>query len=779
MADDDVTALLSGKKKRKKHKRKRCRVVKRKKLVHGKRKIVKVRKCKPRKKAKPKPPVYVAPAFVPAPPVPRPPAPPRLKTIESPIAVYAGVFGPAQANRLAWRAGFGPRPGQVGQLAALDLEAAVMSFTRPTGDAPLDGPEPMNGTSPINPASDDGAFNYWLDRMVRSRHQLVERLALVFHDWWATRRDGVSTNAEMLNQTNIFRAHGLGSFRDMARAVTTDPAMLQFLDGMSNRRGAVNENYGRELMELFTLGADRGAYTETDVREIAKALSGWTATYDNGWTNWRWDEQGRWDFSIKTVFGKSGRFTWEDAVELVLTHPLHPSFFVRKLWSYFVPTPPDAATSAALEQLYVASGLQIRPVLEAILCSPAVLRGPADGQAAGRADGRPDARDRPRDREQRVVEQERPRRPAALLPAGRLGLERRPLARHEHDRRPLGGRRRRARRADGQERRRRRLPGADGRGRRRRRARLLGRPAREQRDAGAAARLRPGRRAGHRQAGRPRPPAGAAVQRAAPAGRRRPRLPDLLRTSHGRLPLQGTHARGDPAPGGRRPAAGAGAGLRAIEPGMPLPAGTGLSRRSFLARSSGLALAVFGGSALAPRAFEEGIADAMGAARQNTVLVSVFLDGGLDTLSLLAPVDDPTYQTLRPTLKLAPNPALTFAGDPQLQWHGAAAPLKTLHEQNRLTVIPAIGYSSPNQSHFTSRHFYEVGELNESGQVGWLGRWLDRNGRPDNPLQGLSLDTTLAPALAAAQMPVAAVSSPTNYALSTDGVGTTVKTSMN
>ena len=364
MADDDVTALLSGKK-RKKHKRKRCRVVKRKKLVHGKRKTVKVRKCKPRKKAKPKPkpPLYVAPAFVPAPPVPRPPAPPRLKTIKSPIAVYAGVFGPAQANRLAWRAGFGPRPGQVGQLAALDLEAAVMSFTRPTGDAPLDGPEPMNGTSPINPASDDGAFNYWLDRMVRSRHQLVERLALVFHDWWATRRDGVSTNAEMLNQTNIFRAHGLGSFRAMARAVTTDPAMLQFLDGMSNRRGAVNENYARELMELSTLGADRGAYSETDVRELARALTGWRADWSSteGLINFRFDA-GRWDPRDKTVFGRTGAFNWEGAVSLVIEHPLHASYFVAKLWSYFVPTPPPAGVAAALEQAYVGSGHQIRPV---------------------------------------------------------------------------------------------------------------------------------------------------------------------------------------------------------------------------------------------------------------------------------------------------------------------------------------------------------------------------------------------------------------------------------
>jgi uncharacterized protein (DUF1501 family) len=220
-------------------------------------------------------------------------------------------------------------------------------------------------------------------------------------------------------------------------------------------------------------------------------------------------------------------------------------------------------------------------------------------------------------------------------------------------------------------------------------------------------------------------------------------------------------------------------GLRAVEPGMPTPAGSGLSRRAFLARSSGLALAVFGGGALAPRAFEEGIADAMGAARENTVLVSVFLDGGLDTLALLAPVADTTYQALRPTLKMAPDAGFAFRDDPRLQWHSAAAPLKALHEANKLTVVPAIGYASPNQSHFTSRHFYEVGELNESGQVGWLGRWLDRNGRIDNPLQGLSLDTTLAPALAAARMPVAAVSSPTNFALGVDGVGATVKASLN
>ncbi len=382
MAEDVPAALASAGRKKKKRKKKRCRTVKRTKVVNGRRKTVKVRKCRPRKKAPPAPqptapaPQYQAPPAVPAPPVPDPPPPPRLKTIRSPIAVYQGTFGIRQAERLAWRAGFGPRPGQAAQLAALDLEGAVMSFTRPQGQAPLDGPEPRNGANPINPATDDGAFAYWLDRMVRSRHQLVERLALVFHDWWATRRDGVSTNAEMLAQTNIFRAHGLGSFRAMTRAVTTDPAMLQFLDGMSNRRGAVNENYARELMELFTLGADRGAYTEEDVRELARALTGWRADYSNGWVNWRWDEDNRWDFKTKTIFGKSGRFHWEDACELVLTHPMHPSFFVRKLWSYFIPTPPSDPTAAALEQLYVSGGLQIRPVLEAILCTPDFHEGP-------------------------------------------------------------------------------------------------------------------------------------------------------------------------------------------------------------------------------------------------------------------------------------------------------------------------------------------------------------------------------------------------------------------
>jgi uncharacterized protein (DUF1501 family) len=210
----------------------------------------------------------------------------------------------------------------------------------------------------------------------------------------------------------------------------------------------------------------------------------------------------------------------------------------------------------------------------------------------------------------------------------------------------------------------------------------------------------------------------------------------------------------------------AGRGLRGIEPGMPVPAGTGLSRRSFLARGSGLALSVFGGSMLSRLAFEEGIAAAQSAGG-SPVLVSIFLSGGLDSMSLLAPIGDARYAQLRPNLALAPSgdSADVFTEDTRLHWHPSAAPLRDLHRAGKVSVMPAIGYGDPNQSHFTSRHYWEVGEVNPFGRVGWLGRYLDRHGSDDNPLQGLSLDWNLAPALASANVPVAAVASPEYFSL--------------
>ena len=213
----------------------------------------------------------------------------------------------------------------------------------------------------------------------------------------------------------------------------------------------------------------------------------------------------------------------------------------------------------------------------------------------------------------------------------------------------------------------------------------------------------------------------------------------------------------------RKAVAEAGRGLPAIEPGMPIPAGTGLSRRSFLLRSSGLAFAVFGGSAfLSPRAVEAAIE----AATPGRILVSVFLSGGADTLSVLFPAGDPLYRQFRPVLGLDPTGATALAEDTRLYWHPSTTSLATLHAEGKVTVLPAVGYDHPDKSHFTSRHYWEVGATDPHLRTGWLGRYLDTVNQPDNPLQGLSLDTGLQPSLATASAPVAALDSPDNYVFS-------------
>jgi uncharacterized protein (DUF1501 family) len=211
----------------------------------------------------------------------------------------------------------------------------------------------------------------------------------------------------------------------------------------------------------------------------------------------------------------------------------------------------------------------------------------------------------------------------------------------------------------------------------------------------------------------------------------------------------------------RRSVAEAGSGLPVIEPGMPVPAGSGLNRRTFLARAAGLALSVYGAGKLPLGLFEEGIARA--AAPTDPILVSIFLDGGADSLSMLFPSGHPQYNSLRPQLALPASAGQPFAEDPSLRWHPSLDPLAELHGEGKVTVIPAIGYTSPDQSHFTSRHYWEVGATNPHLRTGWLGRYLDIAGTNNNPLQGLALSDSLHPALASANVPIAAVSQLDEY----------------
>jgi uncharacterized protein (DUF1800 family) len=295
------------------------------------------------------------------------------------VPAYRGPFGPAQAERLLWRAGFGPRPGEARTLARRGRRAAVLSLTRP-GSEHLRGPAPRDEHGrPLAPADAYGHDHlWWLDRMVRTSRPLVERMALVWHDWFATSNAGVGSQRLMLGQNRLFRGQALGSFEQLLLKVTKDPAMLLWLSGTQNTESAPNENYARELMELFTLGADRpGGYTEKDVREQARALTGWQNEFTPGAGpyNFHFDPRVH-DAGVKEIFGRRGNFGWKDSCWLCLRHPNHASFFVQKLWSYFVPIAPDAATELALERLYTRGGYAVRPVVEAILQHPALYVGP-------------------------------------------------------------------------------------------------------------------------------------------------------------------------------------------------------------------------------------------------------------------------------------------------------------------------------------------------------------------------------------------------------------------
>jgi uncharacterized protein (DUF1800 family) len=292
------------------------------------------------------------------------------------VPVYRGKFTAAQAERLLWRAGFGPRGRDLAKLSKKGLRGAVQSLTRvEPKKARLVGPKPhIEDGLPLAPTDAWGHdLLWWLDRMVRSNQQLSERMALVWHDWFAT----ADVDARLqIKQNQLFRRGGLGAFDKLLLNVTKDPAMLIWLSGADNHKWAPNENYARELMELFTLGADAG-YSENDVREQARALTGWRYDWDDnvGYVNFRFDPSYH-DDGTKKIFGKSGRYDWRDSCQLCLNHPAHDDFFVDKLWSYFIPVKAPRKTRAQLKALYKRKKRNVRPLVEAILMHPLLYEGP-------------------------------------------------------------------------------------------------------------------------------------------------------------------------------------------------------------------------------------------------------------------------------------------------------------------------------------------------------------------------------------------------------------------
>jgi len=285
-------------------------------------------------------------------------------------AAPAGAPGWSEAHvrRLFWRAGFGATPAEARRWARAG-KAATLRFVvdGPPGGARLRGPAPRVGGHQLDPLNVWGHdVLWWLDRMVRTTYPLQEKLTLFWHDHFATSDQDTPL---MLAQNRMLRRRALGSFRALLGDVTRDPAMQLFLSLADSTKDAPNENYARELMELFTLGS---GYTEQDVREAARALTGFSSTWgERGLVSidYRADQH---DDGVKTLLGRRGRLGVDDVLDLVTAHRNHAPFLVSKLWSFFVATPPSVRTVRALSATYRSSGLQIKPVVRAILAHPAL-----------------------------------------------------------------------------------------------------------------------------------------------------------------------------------------------------------------------------------------------------------------------------------------------------------------------------------------------------------------------------------------------------------------------
>lgn len=181
------------------------------------------------------------------------------------------------------------------------------------------------------------ASAWWLARMLQSRHPLREKLCLFWHNHFATSFAKVQNLGQMLGQYQLIYRHALGDFKELLQGMSKDPAMMVWLDTVESKKGKPNENYARELMELFSLGI--GNYTEKDIREAAKAFTGWEIRDGKYFFN-----EKEHDSSVKRVFGKEGNFNGEEIVGLCLEKEACSKFIVGKLYRYLIgetetPTP--------------------------------------------------------------------------------------------------------------------------------------------------------------------------------------------------------------------------------------------------------------------------------------------------------------------------------------------------------------------------------------------------------------------------------------------------------
>ena len=287
------------------------------------------------------------------------------------------------------RAGFSATYEELERRAAQGYEATVEELLHPEDQPQLDldvMQRYMGWRDMGYLAANQG---YWTYRMVNSPRQLEEKLCLFWHGIFCVGDSKCMAPQNILNQLNKFRDHGMGRFQDLLLNMATDPAMLYYLDNPLSHKEAVNENWGRELLELFSMGVGMDGhpnYTEDDVKACAQAFTGWTIA--NGMPRYpfgRYDNQflyNRLDHidGEKTFLGETGDFNGEDIINIIAKQPATARFISRHLYNFFVAdepqvpawetTPPqDPEAVRLLEEEYFRSGFQIRPMLRLLFNS--------------------------------------------------------------------------------------------------------------------------------------------------------------------------------------------------------------------------------------------------------------------------------------------------------------------------------------------------------------------------------------------------------------------------
>ena len=249
----------------------------------------------------------------------------------------------------------------------------------------------------------DGAGAYWLYRMLTTSNPLEEKLALFWHGLFATGYAKLNQARALLNQIEMFRHYGFGSFRDLLVELSRDPAMILWLDNNENHKEAINENYGRELLELFSMGI--GNYSEDDIKECAKAFTGWTlgnaeymsvrASKDSIWPYGRiaWHYEYRaddHDGGEKKFLGKVGNFNGEDIVDIIVTQEATARFLSTRLFQYFASDEVDSdgeLVISGMMEAYFQSGYKVSAVLRSLFnsdyfksdkCMYSRVKGPVD-----------------------------------------------------------------------------------------------------------------------------------------------------------------------------------------------------------------------------------------------------------------------------------------------------------------------------------------------------------------------------------------------------------------